>query len=123
MTQNQFEAADQEAMDLANRVTKPPAGETERNTDVLTSPAVAHECCTDPYEKYIRKANRARELLWAALKVVLCVAVTFALMVALARPEYLEHLANLGIVICCVAGGIVIDRAVRRWRVDAGESD
>lgn len=120
MTQNQFEAADQEAMDLANRVTKPTTGETERITDVLTSPAVAHGCCT---AKYVRKANRARELLWAALKVVFCVAVTFALMVVLARPEYLVHLVNLGVVISCVVGGIIIDRAVRRWHVDAGEGD
>ena len=113
MTQSEFEAADQEAMDLANRATVPGAGAMKVKTDALHTSKAPHGECEDPYAKCRRKANRARELLWAALKAVFCVAVTFFLMVVLARPEYLVHLVNLGVVISCVAAGIIVDRAIR----------
>ena len=110
MTQKEFDAADQETMEVVNRAQKAaPEDGVRRSSAARDDKTVGYGCSAGPNTK----AKRKRQMLWTILQVLLCWVVAFAFLVMLVRPEWLEYLANLGIMCAVVAGAVRLDRVLR----------
>lgn len=63
------------------------------------------------------KKFRRQQTIPAVLKIVICVLAAAALVCAMYIPEALPYIVNIGVAACIVAGAIIMDRMIGRWRV------
>lgn len=63
------------------------------------------------------KKFRRQQTILAVLKIVICVLAAAALVCAMYIPEALPYIVNIGVADCIVAGAIIMDRTLGRWRV------
>ena len=114
MSQPEFERADQEAMNVANRVEKraipQSAAPTERIGVAMTEPR------NDGKDEKISKAEQVRQIMWTVIQILSCIFAAGMFIAAMLDPGFVVFLANAGVLVCGMAVAVLVDRMVRQHR-------
>ena len=63
------------------------------------------------------KKFRRQQVVLSVVKIVVCILAAAALVCAMYIPEALPYIVNIGVAAFIVAGAIILDRLITRWRV------
>lgn len=107
MSKGKFEAQDEQAMNLANRVHKQERSSEDQGIDPCKNP---HPCTGETWSA----AESRRRILWTVLQVACCILVAVLLVAALLDPAVVVHLVNAGVLACGIVAAVKIDRFLRR---------
>ena len=101
MSQQEFDRANQEAMDLANHRSGMMDGKH------IYSARQGKVAAKDV------KAEQVRQMLWTVIQILSCILVASLFIAALMDPSFVVFLANAGILICGMTAAVLVDRMAR----------
>ena len=119
MSMEEFDQMDSQVIKVVNDHATPAAKEA--------ADSIAQKQATRDPEKEIAlemakarliegQRRRKRENVLAILYLLACVIVAGALLLVLAKPQYLIWMVNIGLATCCTIAGIVVDHQIWRGR-------
>lgn len=103
-----------EAVANSNHKNERPAAGSGTQTGTVT-PAKSFWNQVDDEIHY--KRFRRQQIILSVLKIVVCILAAAALVCAMYIPEALPYIVNIGVAAFIVAGAIILDRLITRWRV------